>query len=48
GKLRGKFHHYFDSKVLVTYHPSYLLRAPQAKRAAWDDLQFMLRDAGLM
>ncbi|MEM6472910.1 MAG: uracil-DNA glycosylase family protein [Planctomycetota bacterium] len=48
GRMRGKLHHYFDSKVLVTYHPSYLLRAPQAKRAAWEDLQLMLRDAGLM
>ena len=48
GRLRGKFHQYFDSKVLVTYHPSYLLRNPAAKKAAWDDLQLMLRDAGLM
>ncbi|WP_182867791.1 uracil-DNA glycosylase [Rhodopirellula sp. JC639] len=48
GRLRGKFHSYFDSKVLVTYHPSYLLRNPAAKKAAWEDLQLMLRDAGLM
>ena len=48
GKMRGKFHKHFDSKVLVTYHPSYLLRTPAAKKAAWDDLQIMLRDAGLM
>lgn len=48
GRMRGKFHQYFDSKVLVTYHPSYLLRTPAAKKAAWEDLQIMLRDAGLM
>lgn len=48
GMMRGKFHRYFDSKVVVTYHPSYLLRTPAAKKAAWDDLQMMLRDAGLM
>ncbi|MDV6032322.1 MAG: uracil-DNA glycosylase [Phycisphaera sp. RhM] len=48
GRLRGKFHRYFDSKALVTYHPSYLLRNPAAKKAAWDDLQLMLRDAGLL
>ncbi len=48
GRLRGKFHQYFDSKVLVTYHPAYLLRNPSAKKAAWQDLQIMLRDAGLM
>ncbi|TWU32883.1 uracil-DNA glycosylase [Novipirellula artificiosorum] len=47
GRLRGKFHAYFDSKVVVTYHPAYLLRNPAAKKAAWDDLQMMLRDAGL-
>ena len=48
GRMRGRFHNYFDSKVVVTYHPSYLLRTPAAKKAAWDDLQMMLRDAGLM
>ncbi|MCC9601860.1 uracil-DNA glycosylase [Stieleria sp. JC731] len=48
GRMRGKFHRYFDSKVLVTYHPSYLLRTPAAKKAAWSDLQIMLRDAGMI
>ncbi|WP_146454816.1 uracil-DNA glycosylase [Rubripirellula tenax] len=48
GRLRGKLHQYFDSKVLVTYHPAYLLRNPAAKKAAWDDLQLMMRDAGLL
>ncbi|TWU20253.1 Uracil DNA glycosylase superfamily protein [Novipirellula galeiformis] len=48
GRLRGRFHPYFDSKVVVTYHPAYLLRNPAAKKAAWDDLQMMLRDAGLL
>ncbi|QDT10415.1 uracil-DNA glycosylase [Planctomycetes bacterium K23_9] len=47
GRLRGKFHRYFDSKVLVTYHPAYLLRNPDAKKAAWQDLQLMLRDSGI-
>ncbi|WP_253161131.1 uracil-DNA glycosylase [Stieleria tagensis] len=48
GQLRGKFHQHFDSKVVVTYHPAYLLRNPAAKKAAWDDLQMMLRDAGIL
>jgi DNA polymerase len=48
GRMRGKLHRYRESKVLVTYHPSYLLRTPAAKKAAWQDLQLMLRDAGLM
>ncbi|MEO1528270.1 MAG: uracil-DNA glycosylase family protein [Planctomycetota bacterium] len=48
GRMRGRLHRYFESKVLVTYHPSYLLRTPAAKKAAWEDLQLMLRDAGLL
>lgn len=47
GRLRGRLHGYFESKVLVTYHPAYLLRNPAAKKATWDDLQLMLRDAGI-
>lgn len=47
GRLRGSLHRYFDSKVVVTYHPAYLLRNPAAKKAAWEDLQLMLRDAGI-
>lgn len=47
GRLRGNLHRYFDSKVIVTYHPAYLLRTPAAKKAAWEDLQMMLRDAGI-
>ena len=47
GRLRGTFHQYFASKVLVTYHPAYLLRNPAAKKAAWADLQMLMRDAGI-
>ncbi len=47
GRLRGKFHQYYESKVVATYHPAYLLRNPDAKKAAWDDLQMMLRDMGI-
>lgn len=47
GRLRGKLHGYFASKVVVTYHPAYLLRTPPAKKAAWEDLQMMLADAGI-
>ncbi len=47
GLLRGRFHRYRTSKVVVTYHPSYLLRNPEAKKAAWEDLQFMLKDMGI-
>jgi uracil-DNA glycosylase family 4 len=47
GKLRGRFHRYRDSKVLVTYHPSYLLRNPSAKKYVWDDMQILLKDMGV-
>lgn len=40
-KLRGRWHKWRDFPVMVTYHPSYLLRAynVQAKREAWEDLK---------
>jgi DNA polymerase len=47
GKLRGRWHRYRDSKVLITYHPSYLLRNPSAKKYVWDDMQILLKDMGL-
>lgn len=42
GVLRGTQHSYGDNNiaVVVTYHPAYLLRAPQEKRKAWEDLLF--------
>jgi len=47
GKLRGRMHRYRDSRVLVTYHPSYLLRNPDAKKYVWDDMQMLLKEMGL-
>lgn len=40
GKLRGKVHHYGKSVIplVATYHPAYLLRSPQQKSKAWEDL----------
>jgi uracil-DNA glycosylase len=40
-KLRGKWHKWRDIPLLVTFHPSYLLRqySPDAKREAWEDLK---------
>lgn len=43
-RLRGKFYEYSNPylqqpiSTLVTYHPSYLLRSPQQKRLAWQDM----------
>jgi DNA polymerase len=43
-KLRGKWHKWHDIPLIVTYHPSYLLRAynVDAKREAWEDLKKVL------
>ena len=38
GKLRGRVHQYQGVPVVVTYHPSYLLRNPAEKARAWEDL----------
>ncbi len=43
GKLRGKLHHYQDIPLIATYHPSYLLRTPSAKKDTWEDLQLAMR-----
>jgi uracil-DNA glycosylase family 4 len=38
---RGRLHDYRGIPVIVTYHPAYLLRTPQDKAKAWEDLCFM-------
>lgn len=38
GRLRGRILDYGGIPLVVTYHPAYLLRKPQDKRKAWDDL----------
>lgn len=38
GRLRGQVHRWRDIPLVVTYHPSYLLRSPAEKARAWDDL----------
>lgn len=47
GKLRGRFMTYGRAKVLATYHPSYLLRNPAAKKDVWEDMQFLMADMGV-
>ena len=39
GTLRGQFFEYNNIPLMVTYHPSALLRNEQLKRPAWDDLK---------
>jgi uracil-DNA glycosylase len=38
GKLRGRVHQYHGTPLVVTYHPSYLLRQPAEKAKSWVDL----------
>lgn len=47
GRVRGRFYRYHQAKVLVTYHPSYLLRTPEAKKETWLDMQMLMRDLGI-
>jgi len=37
-RLRGQRLDYHGTPLIVTYHPAYLLRSPNDKRKAWDDL----------
>ncbi|MFQ5824289.1 MAG: uracil-DNA glycosylase family protein [bacterium] len=39
GSLRNLIHQIEGIKVIVTYHPAALLRNPQWKRGAWEDVQ---------
>jgi len=45
GRLRGKVHDFGEERapIVVTYHPAYLLRSPQAKAKAWTDLCLVRR-----
>jgi len=45
GKLRGQVHDCQGVPVVVTYHPSYLLRNPADKAKAWADLVLALKVA---
>ncbi len=47
GRLRGRLFEHGSAKVLCTYHPSYLLRNPAAKKDVWEDMKRFLKEAGL-
>ncbi len=46
GNLRGRFYTHGRAKVLCTYHPSYLLRSPEAKKPVWEDMKMLMADMG--
>jgi len=45
--LRGRMHSVRGTRLIVTYHPAYLLRDPRQKKEAWADLQIAMRELGL-
>lgn len=47
GRLRQQFFNFGPSRVMVTYHPAYLLREPSAKRFVWDDMKMLMAEMGL-
>jgi len=47
-EARGQWFNTIDNiPVMVTYHPAYLLRKPEEKKAAWGDLQQVMAKLGL-
>ncbi len=47
GKLRGRWFTHGSAQVICTYHPSYLLRNPGAKRHVWDDMKLLMAQMGV-
>jgi len=42
-RLRGRFHTIDGIDVMPTFHPSYLLRNPAAKREVWEDMKMVMK-----
>lgn len=44
GKLRGRWHSYRETPLMITFHPSYLLRnqSRTEKRKVWEDMLLVL------
>jgi DNA polymerase len=45
--LRKRVHKCRGTKLIVTYHPAYLLRDPSQKKEAWQDLKLAMAELGL-
>ena len=41
-RIRGQFSDYYGVPLMPTYHPSYLLRNPNAKREVWEDIRMVM------
>ena len=47
-RMRGRFVEWNGIEVMPTFHPSYLLRNPAAKRDVWEDMQKVWQRLGEM
>jgi DNA polymerase len=49
GEVRGRWHTFAGKPLMVTYHPSYILRnqSNRSKRMVWEDLLKVMEKAGL-
>ncbi len=49
GEARSRWHEFNGKPLMVTYHPSYILREPtnRKKRMIWDDLLLVMERSGL-
>ncbi|HWA11079.1 MAG TPA: uracil-DNA glycosylase [Opitutaceae bacterium] len=49
GDVRGRWHEFAGKPLMVTYHPSYILRNPtnRSKRLIWEDLLKVMERGGL-
>ncbi len=45
-RLRGRWFEYEGAKLMPTFHPAYLLRSPEEKKKAWEDLQTVMAELG--
>ena len=46
-RLRGQWFEYRGSTVICTFHPSYLLRNPSAKKDVWEDMKRLMERMGM-
>ncbi|MFM9026127.1 MAG: uracil-DNA glycosylase [Planctomycetaceae bacterium] len=47
GRLRRRWFDYGAAQVICTYHPSYLLRNPAAKKDVWEDMKMLMERMGV-
>ena len=45
-RLRGGWRAYEGVRLMPTFHPAYLLRSPEEKKRAWEDLQLVMKELG--